>query len=210
MAFGIIGAGEIGGALTAQLVRNGHEVVIANSRGPETLADLVAEFGPKVKAGTVEDAARAGELVFLAIPFNRYAELPAAAFEGRVVVDAGNYYADRDGHDPRLESGETSSGQVLAGLLPGAVVVKAFNTVWYRRLRDEGRPDLPLAERIAVPVASDDADAKARVSALVEEFGFAPVDNGALADSRRQELGTPVFNQVVGPVEAEALLHRVP
>ncbi|MFD1151469.1 NADPH-dependent F420 reductase [Saccharothrix hoggarensis] len=210
MTIGIVGAGEIGGALAVQLVRNGHDIVIANSRGPETLEKLIAPLGPGAKAGTVADAAQAGEVVFLAIPFNRYPELPAEPFTGRIVVDAGNYDIYRDGRYPQLDRGETTSGQMLAEILPGARIVKAFNTIWYRRLRDEGRPDRPAAERLAIPVAGDDPEAKAAVFALAEQFGFAPVDTGTLAESRRQEYGTPVFNKPVGPADAEALLRLVP
>jgi 8-hydroxy-5-deazaflavin:NADPH oxidoreductase len=206
---GIIGAGEIGGTLAQLFVRAGHEVVLANSRGPESLAGIVATLGKSARAATLEDAVRASDVVVLAIPFNRYLDLPVEPFVGRIVVDAGNYDIARDGHYASLDRGETTSGQLLAAHLPAAAVIKAFNTIWYRRLRDEGRPGRPAAERLAIPVAGDDPAAKATVFALVDQLGFAPVDTGSLAESRRQEFGTPVFNQPVGPDEAIALLRLV-
>jgi 8-hydroxy-5-deazaflavin:NADPH oxidoreductase len=209
MKIGIIGAGEIGGTLAQLLVGAGHEVVLANSRGPESLAETVAALGSAASAGTLEEAARAGEIVFLAIPFNRYLQLPVEPFSGQTVVDAGNYDIGRDGHTAALDRGETTSGELLAAHLPGAKVIKAFNTIWYRRLRDEGRPDRPAADRLAIPVAGDDAAAKATVVALIDQLGFAPVDSGSLAESRKQEYGTPVFNQPVGPEEALRLLRLV-
>lgn len=122
---GIIGASEIGGTLAALLVGVGHEVVLANSRGPESLADSVGALGSAARAGTAEEAARAGEIVMLAIPFNRYLKLPLDPFDGQIVVDAGNYDIGRDGHVAALDRGETSSGQVLAAHLSGAKVFKA-------------------------------------------------------------------------------------
>jgi predicted dinucleotide-binding enzyme len=206
---GIIGAGEIGGTLAHLLVNAGHDVVLANSRGPESLAGVVDALGSAATAGTLEEAARAGAVVVLAIPFNRYRELPVEPFDGQIVVDAGNYDIARDGHYSALDSDETTSGELLAAHLPGAKVVKAFNTIWYRRLRDEGRPDRRAADRLAIPVAGDDPAAKATIIALVDQLGFAPVDTGSLAESRRQEYGTPVFNKPVGPDEARSLLRLV-
>jgi 8-hydroxy-5-deazaflavin:NADPH oxidoreductase len=209
MRIGIVGAGDIGVTLAQLLVNIGHDVVLANSRGPESLASVVDALGSAATAGTVEEAARAGEIVVLAIPFNRYLQLPVEPFEGRIVVDAGNYDIARDGHYTALDRGETTSGELLAAHLPGARVIKAFNTIWYRRLRDEGRPDRAAADRLAIPVAGDDPAAKATIIALVGELGFAPVDTGSLAESRKQEYGTPVFNKPVGPDEAQTLLHLV-
>jgi predicted dinucleotide-binding enzyme len=208
MRIGIVGTGQIGGTLARLLTGVGHDVVVANSRGPNSLTDLVTELGDRATAGTIEQAARAGQVVVLAIPFGRYTELPAEPFAGRIVVDANNYDIYRDERDPRLDRGETTSGQLLAAHLPDATIVKAFNTIWYARLLNEGRPDRPPAERLAIPIACDDPAAKRTVAALIDQIGFAPVDNGALADSRRQEYGTPVFNQPVGPDEAIVLLGK--
>jgi predicted dinucleotide-binding enzyme len=206
MQYGIVGAGEIGGAFAARLVDAGHQVVVANSRGPETLASLVERLGPLARAATVAEAATAGEIVVVAVPFFRHRELPPEPFAGRIVVDTNNYDIYRDPRDPRLDRGETTSGQLLAAHLPQARIVKAFNTMWYQRILREGRPGSPLSDRLAVPIAGDDPAAKEAVARLAEELGFAPVDNGTLADSRRQEYGTPVFNKPVGPAEVAALL----
>ncbi|MFD0688722.1 NADPH-dependent F420 reductase [Actinomadura fibrosa] len=208
MKIGIIGAGMIGGTLAARLADLGHDIVIANSRGPETLAGLVAELGGAVRAGTVAEAAEAGEVVILAIPYGRYRELPAASFAGRIVVDTNNYVPARDGHIAELDSGATTSSEAVAAHLPGASVVKAFNTIYFVRLRDEGHPGLPAAERLAIPVAADDPRAKAVVLDLIDALGFAPVDAGPLSEGRRQEYGKPVFNNPVGPDEAVRLLAR--
>lgn len=208
MRIGIIGAGMIGGSLAALFGECGHDVLLSNSRGPHTLRDQVATLPATVRAETVEDAARGGDVVVLAIPLYRFTDLPADAFAGKIVVDAGNYYPSRDGVLPQLESGQTTSSEIIAGHLNGAHVVKAFNTIYFQNLRDDGRPDVPDDDRVAIPLAGDDAEAKSVVAELIHEIGFAPVDTGSLAEGRRQEPGTPVYGQVVGPAEARKLLAR--
>lgn len=193
MRIGIIGSGRIGGTLARLLTGAGHEVVLSNSRGPETLADLVAELGPLATASTVEGAAEAGEVVVVAIPFFRYADLPAQALAGKIVVDANNYAAGRDGSFPEIDDGTTTSSEVLAATLPGARVVKAFNTIYYVHLRDHGTP-AGTPRRRAIPIAGDDPEAKATVTALIDEIGFDTYDAGSLADGRRIEPGSPVYN----------------
>ncbi|MPZ93456.1 MAG: NADP oxidoreductase [Propionibacteriales bacterium] len=209
-SIGVIGTGDMGHALAVRLTGLGRLVHVANSRGPDTLESLARSVGPLALAGTAADVAAGdgtpGRIVFLAIPFGRYDTLESAPFEGALVVDAGNYDIGRDGHHPRLDSGAMTTGQVLAAQLPGATVVKAFNTIWYRRILEESRPDAAHEDRLAVPVASDDPAARRRISALVHEMGFAPVDGGTLAQSARQEYGSLVFNQPVGPARAEELL----
>lgn len=208
MRIGIIGAGMIGGSLAALFGERGHDVLLSNSRGPHTLRDQVATLPATVRAETVEDAARGGDVVVLAIPLYRFTDLPADAFAGKIVVDAGNYYPSRDGVLPQLESGQTTSSEIIASHLNGAHVVKAFNTIYFQNLRDDGRPDVPDDDRVAIPLAGDDAEAKSVVAELIHEIGFAPVDTGSLAEGRRQEPGTPVYGQVVGPAEARKLLAR--
>ncbi|HEX2771298.1 MAG TPA: NAD(P)-binding domain-containing protein [Micromonosporaceae bacterium] len=208
MRIGIIGAGMIGGSLAALFGERGHEVLLSNSRGPHTLQGQVAALPAAVRAETVEDAARGGDVVVVAIPLYRFTDLPAEAFAGKIVVDAGNYYPSRDGVLPQLESGQTTSSEMVAGHLAGARLVKAFNTIYFQNLRDDGRPDAPDEDRVAIPVAGDDAKAKGVVAELIREIGFAPVDAGSLAEGRRQEPGTPVYGQVVGPAEARDLLAR--
>ena len=202
MSVGIVGSGKIGGTLAGLLVGAGDEVTLANSRGPGSLAGRVAALGPAARAGTIDEAARAGDVVVVAIPLGSHTELPADALAGRVVIDAMNYYQGRDGRIDELEGdGVIGSSELLARHLPGARVVKAFNTIHWQRLRDEGRPE-GAAGRLAVPIAGDDAAAKEIVAGLIDRIGFDPVDAGSLADGRRQQPGTPVYNQ---PLSADGV-----
>lgn len=205
MKIGIIGSGNIG-ATTARLFAGaGHEVTIANSRGPASLTELVQDIGPQARAETVEDAARTGDVVLVAIPLRAYPDLPAEAFAGKVVIDANNYYPQRDGEIADLESGETTSSELLARHLTGARVVKAFNTMNFRPLGSEGRPGAPRAERLAIYLAGDDGEAKAVVAGLIDEVGFAPVDMGSLHEGgARQQPGSPIYNNPMTASEAEA------
>lgn len=193
MKIGIIGAGEIGGTLTRRFAALGHDVSVANSRGPETLADLARGTG--AKAATVYDAARAGELVIVTIPQGKIPNLPKDLFagvpDGVVVVDTGNYYPQRDGRIAGIEDGMIESRWVESQL--GRPVVKAFNTMNYKRLLERGCPK-GTPGRIALPVAGDDQRAKQVVMRLVDELGFDPVDAGGLDDSWRQQPGTPVYD----------------
>jgi 8-hydroxy-5-deazaflavin:NADPH oxidoreductase len=193
MKVSIIGAGQIGGTLTRRLSQLGHEVSVANSRGPESLAALVRETG--AKAVTVEQAARAGELVVVTIPEGKIPNLPKDLFSGVprevVVVDTGNYYPrQRDGRIEEIEAGMTESRWVERQL--GHPVVKAFNNIYAQHLMDLGRP-VGAADRIALPVAGDDSHAKGVVMKLVDEIGFDAVDAGGLDESWRQQPGTPVY-----------------
>ena len=192
MRIGIIGAGNIGGTLTRRLTALGHQVAVANSRGPETLADLAAETG--AAAVPVTDAARGAELVVVTIPEKNVPDLPAGlldgAAEGAVVVDTGNYYPQRDGRIEAIEAGTPESRWVERQL--GHPVVKAFNNIQAGHLLERGRP-AGTPGRIALPVAGDDPAAKARVMQLVDELGFDPVDAGPLDESWRQQPGTPVY-----------------
>jgi len=188
----IIGAGNIGGNLVRRLTALGHEVSVANSRGPETLADLAAETG--ATALPVEQVAEGAEVVVVTVPQARVPDLPAgvldAAADGAVVVDTGNYYPQRDGRIAEIEDGLTESGWVAQQL--GAPVVKAFNNVYADHLLTRGRPaDDP--DRAALPVAGDDAEAKDVVIALLDELGFDGVDAGPLSESWRQQPGTAVY-----------------
>jgi 8-hydroxy-5-deazaflavin:NADPH oxidoreductase len=200
---GVIGSGNIGATAAKLFAAAGHRVVVSNSRGPETLDDLVEEIGPGVRAGTVGEAAEFGEVVMEAIPFGRYGELPAEKLSGKVFVTASNYYPGRDGE---VEHGGLASSELVQKHLPGARVVKAFNTIYFERLRDNGHPDAPVEERETVFLAGDDEGAKAIVSGLIEEIGFAPVDTGTLAESRRQEPGSPIYNVPMRPEQARETL----
>ncbi|MEV7268573.1 NADPH-dependent F420 reductase [Micromonospora aurantiaca] len=190
MEIGIIGSGHIGGTLTRRLRSLGHEVAVANSRGPQSLTDLAAETG--ARAVSVEEAVQGAELVVIAIPLKAVPQLPAALFDGKLVVDADNYYAQRDGDIPELLDRSLSSSRWTADHLKGARVVKVFNNIQAAHLMDEGKP-AGTAGRIALPVAGDDADAKRIVMELVDELGFDPVDAGTLDESWRQQPDTPVY-----------------
>jgi 8-hydroxy-5-deazaflavin:NADPH oxidoreductase len=193
MKIGIIGAGEIGGTLARRFTALGHDVSVANARGPETLADLARETG--AKAVTARDAARAGELVVVTIPEGKIPKLPKDLFAGVpdnvVIVDTGNYYPQRDGRIGGIEDGMTESRWVSTQL--GRSVIKAFNTMNYRRLLKNGRPK-GTPGRVALPVAGDDQRAKQVVMRLVDELGFDPIDDGGIEDSWRQQPGTPVYD----------------
>ncbi len=186
---GVIGSGHIGGTLTRRLRALGHEVWVANSRGPESLGDLAAETG--AHPTTIEEAARDGEAVVVAVPLKAVPDLPAAAFAGKVVVDANNYYPQRDGQIAELDAG-TPSSRWVARHLAGAIVVKAFNNIYAQHLLEGGKP-AGAPERVALPVAGDDEAAKRTVMSLVDALGFDPVDAGSLDDSWRQQPGTPVY-----------------
>ena len=193
MKIGIIGAGNIGGTLVRRLTALGHDVTVANSRGPETLADLARETG--ARAVEVRDAARDREVVVVTIPMKSIPELPkdlfAAAGARTVVVDTGNYYPQqRDGRIDAIERGMPESKWTAQQL--GRPVVKAFNNIYAKHLMERGRPAGDPA-RFALPVAGDDAAAKAVVIRLVEELGFDGVDAGTLDESWRQQPGTPVY-----------------
>ena len=206
MEIGIIGSGRIGATAARLFVDAGHDVVIANSRGPDSLTDLVQDLGESARPATVEDAASIAELVLVAIPFGRYGELPAEALRNKIVVDAMNYYPERDGHFRELDDDTTTSTELLAAHAPDARVVKAFNTMKWTDLGERGSQG-PLDERLVILVAGDDQEAKDRVSALIEQIGFAPVDTGGLAEGgRRQQPGSSLYVKPLTPNEARNLL----
>jgi predicted dinucleotide-binding enzyme len=191
MKIAIIGAGNIGGNLTRRFAALGHDVSVANSRGPQTLADLARETG--ARAVTVQDAPRGAEVLVVTIPEKNIPLLPddlLAGAEGVVVIDTGNYYPQRDGRIDEIEDGLPESRWVECQL--GHPVVKAFNNIYAAHLLERGRP-AGAEDRIALPVAGDDADAKALVLGLVDELGFDAVDAGPLAESWRQQPATPVY-----------------
>ena len=192
MKIGIIGAGMIGGTLARRLVQLGHEVSIANSRGPETLTALAAETG--ARAVTAADAARSGEIVVVTMPQKAVKNLPSSLFAdvspAVIVVDSGNYYPARDGSIPAIEQGQPESAWVSDRI--GRPVVKAFNNIFFKSLLEKGTPR-GSEGRIAVPVAGDNSGAKAKVMQLVDELGFDAVDAGGLDESWRQQPGTPCY-----------------
>jgi predicted dinucleotide-binding enzyme len=192
MKIGIIGAGQIGGTLTRRLTALGHQVSVANSRGPASLAQLAKETG--AKAVTAREAAKAGDIVVITIPEAKIRDLPKDLFSGvpdNVVIDTGNYYPrQRDGRIAEIEAGMTESRWVERQL--GRPVVKAFNNIYAKHLLELGRP-AGSAGRIALPVAGDDERAKQVVLSLVDELGFDGIDAGGLDESWRQQPGSPVY-----------------
>jgi 8-hydroxy-5-deazaflavin:NADPH oxidoreductase len=193
MKIGIIGSGNIGGTLARRLVQLGHQVTIANSRGPESLAGFARETG--ARPATVEEAARSGEVVIISIPLKSIATLPKDLFKGVpdsvVVVDTGNYYPrQRDGRIDPIERGTTEARWVADRL--GRPVVKAFNNIYAKHLLEQGKPK-GTPGRIALPIAGEDARAKEVVTRLLDELGFDAVDAGGLDESWRQQPGTPVY-----------------
>lgn len=208
MKIGIIGAGMIGATVAGLFTRAGHEVAISNSRGPESLKDLVAELGERAHAATVEDAARFGDVVLLAIPWRTPEGLPhPETLKGKIVIDAMNPYTEQ-GEPFDLGEATTSSEETLKRL-PEARLVKAFNTIYFKHLQEQGRSDLPTEERRAIFVAGDDEEAKQVVARLIEEIGFAPVDTGSLREGgRRQQPNSEIYNRTITGREAKELLAK--
>ena len=195
---GIIGSGMIGGTVARLSVAAGYHVVLSNSRGPETLAELAAELGPLATAGSAEQAAEAGDLVVVSVPVKAFGEIPAKPLAGKPVMDTGNYYPQRDGHLAELDTGALTSSGLLQRYLPDAQVVKVFNNITFTHLGSLARPH-GAEDRSALPIAGDSAAAKAAVTAFLDSIGYDAVDAGSLADSWRQEPGTPAYGAPYGP-----------
>jgi predicted dinucleotide-binding enzyme len=204
MKIGVIGSGNIGGTAARLFAAAGHEVALSHTSGPETLREQVAQLGENARAMTVDEAAAFGDVVLLALPWRAREELPAERLAGKIVIDATNpYRPDFSLYD----LGDSSSSEEVLRVLPGAHLVKAFNTLFARDLASSGRPDLPVDERTAILLAGDDPQAKELVSRLVEEIGFAPVDTGGLRDGGRlQQPGSPLYARRLTGAEARAAL----
>jgi 8-hydroxy-5-deazaflavin:NADPH oxidoreductase len=199
---GFIGSGMIGGTVARLSLAAGHRVVMSNSRGPETLQDLVAELGPLATAATCAQAAEAGDLVVVSIPVRAVGDVPAKPLAGKPVLDTGNYYPQRDGQIEVLDNGALTSSGLLQRYLPDAHVVKVFNNIYYKHLESLTRPS-GASDRTALPIAGDDAAAKAAVTAYLDSIGYDAVDGETLADSWRQEPNTPVYGAPYGPFSSE-------
>ncbi|MYS21145.1 hypothetical protein GA0115240_126212 [Streptomyces sp. DvalAA-14] len=191
---GLIGSGKIGSTLARLAVDAGLDVVLSNSRGPETLGELVAELGPRARAGTAQEAARAGDWVVVTIPVKAYGDVPREALAGKVVLDTGNYYPARDGQIAELDAGELTSSELLQRRLDGAHVVKVFNNIFFTHLAALPKPAGDPA-RSALAIAGDDADAKAQATDLLSRLGYDAVDIGPLAEGWRYEPGQPAYGQ---------------
>lgn len=190
--FGIIGAGNIGRNLSIALLAVGHRVVIANSQGPETLGDLIAELGDGATAATAEEAAQAAEYAVVAIPLPATAQVPVAPLAGKIVLNTCNYFPDHFGHLQRVDSGEITAPALLQEHLPAGRVVRAFNHIDAGKIPTDGTP-VGTPDRRALALAGDDAEAREFVAGLYEELGFDAVDLGPLAESWRLDPGQPAF-----------------
>jgi 8-hydroxy-5-deazaflavin:NADPH oxidoreductase len=189
---GLIGAGHIGSQLARLAVRNGYNVVISNSRGPETLADLVAELGPQARGAAPEEAAHAGDMVVVTIPLKNLRDVPVAPLAGKTVIDTLNYYPHRDGHIADLDNEKTTTSEMVQQHLPTSHVVKAFNHIYAAELTTHGQP-AGSPNRRALAIAGNDPSAKKAVAGLIDQFGFDAVDAGPLSESWRIQRDTPGY-----------------
>src|SRR6478752_3243961 len=202
---GFIGSGNIGGTLAKLFATQGYDVVISNSRGPETLADLVAEIGDHARAATAQEAAEAGEVVVVSVPFLAVDQVPVAPLAGKVVIDTNNYYFERDGHVAEIDSGATTPSEALQAHLPESQVVKLFNAIHSDHLATQGLP-AGTAGRRALPYAGDDVTAKETVAALAAEIGYDVVDVGPLAEGWRFDRDQPAYGPEVDAAGLRQLL----
>jgi len=200
---GIVGAGHIGGTAARLFARAGHPVAVSNSRGPASLAPLVASIGSNAKAATSEDAVKFGDAVLLAIPYRKMDQLPAVGlFAGKIVIDAMNPYS---AVGRVMDLGDSTSSEEVAKRLPGARLVKAFNTMGWNTLASGSRP--AHEDRLVVFIAGDDTAAKSTVAKLIDDIGFASVDTGSLREGgRRQQPGSPLYGRPTTVNEAKKIL----
>lgn len=189
---GLIGAGQIGSQLARLALAHGYDIVISNSRGPETLAELVTELGSKARAATTVDAAKAGDIVVVTVPLKSYKDVPVDPLAGKIVIDTCNYYPARDGHIAELDNESTTTSELLQAHLAASKVVKAFNHIYASQITTDGRPG-GTKDRRALVIAGNDQAAKAAVTDLLDQFGFDTVDAGPLAEGWRIQRDTPGY-----------------
>jgi predicted dinucleotide-binding enzyme len=189
---GFIGSGHIGGTLAKLAVDAGLDVVMSNSRGPETLQELVDELGPQARAATSEEAGAAGDLVVVTIPFKAYADVPVEPLRDKVVIDTGNYYPQRDGQFAELDDESTTSSELVQAHLPESHVVKAFNNIYFGHLATLGRPSGD-PQRSGITIAGDDESAKKTVTDFLDQIGYDAYDVGPLSEGWRFQPGTPAY-----------------
>lgn len=189
---GIIGAGNIGSQVARAALTAGYDVVFANSRGPETLADLVSELGDGARAATATEAGEAGDVVVVTVPLKAVDQIPVEPLAGKIVLDTNNYYPGRDGQIPALDAGETTTSQLLQEHLPTSKVVKAFNHIPAADITTDVAP-AGTPDRRALAVSSDDPEALEFATKLYDEFGFDAVDVSPLSESWRVERDRPAY-----------------
>jgi 8-hydroxy-5-deazaflavin:NADPH oxidoreductase len=200
---GLIGAGHIGSQLARLAVKHGYDVIVSNSRGPETLTELVKELGPRARAGTTEEAAVSGDIVVVTIPLKNIQAVPAEPLIGKIVIDTNNYYPQRDGPIAELDEERTTTSALVQRYLAGSKVVKAFNHIGAAQLTTDAQP-ATTANRRALAISGNDEDAKEVVAQLIDQFGFDAVDIGPLSESWRIQRDTPGY----GPRRNVAELRR--
>ena len=199
---GLIGSGHIGSTVARLAVDAGYDVVLSNSRGPETLTDLVDDLGPRARAATATEAAAAGDIVVVTVPLKAYREVPVEPLRGKVVIDTNNYYPDRDGHIAELDDESTTTSELLQAHLPGSHVVKAFNNIHFVHLGALARPS-GSPERSVLAIAGDDSAAKQTVAQFLDAIGYDAYDVGPLAEGWRYQRDTPAYTEVyIKPGEA--------
>jgi 8-hydroxy-5-deazaflavin:NADPH oxidoreductase len=198
---GLIGSGMIGSTVARLAIAAGYDAALSNSRGPETLRDVVESLGPRARAATGDEAAVLGDLVVVAVPVKAYPVLPEA-LAGRLVLDTGNYYPQRDGNVPGLDDKSLTSSEYLRRNAPGAEVVKVFNNIFFKHLQNLARP-AGSANRSCLPIAGDSAAAKERAAEFLDAIGYEALDYGPLAESWRQEPGTPAYGAPYGSLDDE-------
>ena len=201
---GFIGSGHIGSTVARLAVAAGYQVVLSNSRGPETLAGLVAELGPNARAATAAEAGRAGDLVVVSVPLGAYLEIPVEPLAGKTVIDTCNYYPQRDGHIAELDNGSTTGSELVQRHLPTSHVVKLFNNIFFETLRTLPRP-AGAPDRTALAIAGDDAAAKAQVTEFLDTIGYDTLDAGPLSEGWRWQPGTPAYGVYAGATIQDAV-----
>lgn len=206
---GFIGSGNIGAQVARKAIESGYDVVMSNSRGPETLSDLIAELGPKARAATAAEAGAAGDVVVVTVPFKNYRDVPVEPLAGKIVVDTNNYYFEREGHIAELDEGTTTVSSLLQEHLPTSRVAKAFNAIEFGDITTAGTP-AGTPNRRALATASDFEDAAAFVTKLYDEFGFDTVNIGPLSESWRVERDRPAYGAKANREELAAKLAEAP
>jgi 8-hydroxy-5-deazaflavin:NADPH oxidoreductase len=191
---GLIGSGHIGSTVARLAVDAGHDVVVSNSRGPETLQDLVDQLGPQARAATASEAAEAGDLVVVTIPLKNIDQVPVEPLRGKIVIDTSNYYPQRDGQIAALDDKSATTSELVQSQLAGSRVVKGFNNINYRHLGTLQRPS-GSPERSVLVIAGDDEDAKSAVTEFLDSIGYDAYDAGSLADSWRSDVGMPAYGR---------------
>jgi predicted dinucleotide-binding enzyme len=206
---GFIGSGNIGQAIAKQAIAHGHNVVLSNSRGPDTLTDVVSTLGPQARAATAEDVAAAGDIVVVTIPFKNYEQVPVEPLAGKIVIDTNNYYFERDGHYDDIDNGTATVTGKLQEHLPTSKVAKGFNHIQSNDITGDSSP-AGTPNRRALATASDHEDAAAFVTKLYDEFGFDTINIGPLSESWRVERDRPAYVARQNFAELEANLAKAP